>query len=214
MSENNCVENDKKKIYIVMTQTGTLLSRVLKLLSKDTYNHASIALDDKLEEMYSFGRLNAYNPFVGGFVKESPNYGTFKRFSNTDAMIVTLEITCEQYENVKKMLSLMYLEKEKYHYNYKGLFAAFFVKQIKKINRFYCSEFVKHVLTENGIVSESVFREITHPADFCDIPACKMVYVGKLRRYALSVKETIDTLKADVTSNGNKKLVNQGNNNG
>ncbi len=198
MSENNCVQNDKKKIYIVMTQTGTFLSRLLKFLSKDAYNHASVALDDGLEEMYSFGRLNAYNPFVGGFVKESPNYGTFKRFSNTDTMIVTLEVTCKQYESVKNMLSKMYLEKEKYHYNYKGLFAAFFGKQIKEINRFYCSEFVKHVLTENGIVSEKVFRDITHPADFCNIPACKTVYVGKLRRYAQIVKERIEALKGDI----------------
>lgn len=30
--------------------------------------------------MYSFGRLNPYNPFWGGFVHESIDKGTFKRF--------------------------------------------------------------------------------------------------------------------------------------
>lgn len=184
----------KKKIYVVMTQTGTFLSRLLKFLSKDVYNHASIALDDRLNDMYSFGRLNPYNPFVGGFVKESPHYGTFKRFTNTDAMIITLDVTEAQYDSVKAMLSKMYEEKEKYRYNYKGLFAAFFGKRIEELNRFYCSEFVKHVLVENGIVDKTFFREITHPADFTEIPNAKTVYVGKLRTYSLSVTEALDAL--------------------
>lgn len=184
----------KKKIYVVMTQTGTFLSRLLKFLSKDVYNHASIALDDRLNDMYSFGRLNPYNPFVGGFVKESPHYGTFKRFTNTDAMIITLDVTEAQYDSVKAMLSKMYEEKEKYRYNYKGLFAAFFGKRIEELNRFYCSEFVKHVLVENGIVDKTFFREITHPADFTEIPNARTVYVGKLRTYSLSVTEALDAL--------------------
>lgn len=183
-----------KKIYVVMTQTGTFLSRLLKFLSKDVYNHASIALDDRLNDMYSFGRLNPYNPFVGGFVKESPHYGTFKRFTNTDAMIITLDVTESQYDSVKAMLSKMYEEKEKYRYNYKGLFAAFFGKRIEELNRFYCSEFVKHVLVENGIVDKTFFRDITHPADFTEIPNAKTVYVGKLRTYSLSVTEALDAL--------------------
>lgn len=192
LNENAYVK--KKKIYIVMTQTGTFLSRLLKFLSKDVYNHASIALDDRLNDMYSFGRLNPYNPFVGGFVKESPHYGTFKRFTDTDAMIITIDVTEKQYDSVKAMLSKMYEEREKYRYNYKGLFAAFFGKRIEELNRFYCSEFVKHVLIENEIVDKTFFREITHPADFTEIPDAKTVYVGKLRTYSLGVTEVLESL--------------------
>ena len=56
-----------KKIYIILTFTGTALSRIIKLSTKDEFAHASIALDSELKEMYSFGRLNPYNPFFGGF---------------------------------------------------------------------------------------------------------------------------------------------------
>ncbi len=199
---------EKKKIYIVMTQTGTFLSRLLKFLSKDVYNHSSIALDDRLEEMYSFGRLNPYNPFVGGFVKESPYYGTFKRFTNTDAMIITLDVTKAQYDGVKKMLSTMYEKKEKYRYNYKGLFAAFFGKRIEELNRFYCSEFVKYVLVENGIVDKTFFREITHPADFTEIPNAKTVYVGKLRTYSLSVTDILESLTSTSKASAENKIAN------
>lgn len=37
-------QTKKKKIYIVITQTGTLLSRVIGLVSGAEYNHASISL--------------------------------------------------------------------------------------------------------------------------------------------------------------------------
>ncbi|MFR7463045.1 MAG: tyrosine-type recombinase/integrase [Clostridia bacterium] len=55
-----------KKIYIVLTHTGTTLSKIIKTYTKDEFSHVSIALDNKLQEMYSFGRLHPYNPFWGG----------------------------------------------------------------------------------------------------------------------------------------------------
>lgn len=62
-------------LYIVVSQTGTLLSRVLKLITGAQYNHVSLGLQPDLEYMYSFGRKNPYNPFYGGFVIESPKWG-------------------------------------------------------------------------------------------------------------------------------------------
>ena len=77
--------NNKTLIYIVVTQTGTVLSRILKIVTKAEYNHVSISLDPSLDQMYSFGRKNAYNPIWGGMVQECPKWGTFKRISGTMA---------------------------------------------------------------------------------------------------------------------------------
>ena len=77
------MSNQNKQLYIVISQTGTLLSRILKQITGAEYNHASISLSRDLERMYSFGRRHPYNPFWGGFVIESPRTGTFKRFSET-----------------------------------------------------------------------------------------------------------------------------------
>lgn len=68
-----------KKIYIILTHTGTMLSNIIKKYTKDEFSHVSIALDKELNRMYSFGRLNPYNAFYGGFVHEYINEGTFKR---------------------------------------------------------------------------------------------------------------------------------------
>lgn len=69
-----------KKIYIVLTYTGTILSKLVKMYTKKEYSHVSIALDEDLKEMYSFGRTYAYCPFIAGFVHEEIDKGTFKRF--------------------------------------------------------------------------------------------------------------------------------------
>ena len=42
-----------KNIYIILTDTGTLLSRMIKLYTKDELNHVSISFDDQLSEVYS-----------------------------------------------------------------------------------------------------------------------------------------------------------------
>ena len=87
-----------KKIYIILTHTGTILSTIIKYYTKDEFSHVSIALDADLEEMYSFGRLHPYNPFLGSFVHESIKKGTFKRFKNTKAKVYSLFVTDDQYE--------------------------------------------------------------------------------------------------------------------
>lgn len=49
----------KKDVYIVLTGTGTAFSGFIKWFTKADLNHASIAFDSELREVYSFGRKNA-----------------------------------------------------------------------------------------------------------------------------------------------------------
>ncbi len=180
---------ETKKIYIVLSQTGTFLSRILRLYTGDMYNHASIALDKELRQMYSFGRINPYNPVIGGFVKESPSSGTFKRFYNTDVAIIELEINSDKYDAMKIGLEEMYGRKDDYHYNYKGLFLAAFGKPRHKAECYYCSEFV-HEFCRNYEINLGISRnQVVKPMDFFDIPNGKVIYEGKLRSYRLRLAQ-------------------------
>ena len=89
-----------EKIYIVLAHTGTLLSRLIKMRTGAEYTHVSIALDENLKNMYSFGRKYSYIAFIGGFVREGANFGTFKRFYNTEISIYEVSVTEEQYKKV------------------------------------------------------------------------------------------------------------------
>ena len=140
-----------KKIYIVLTHTGTTLSKIIKAYTKDEFSHVSIALDSELQEMYSFGRLHPYNPFWGGFVHEYIDKGTFKRFYKTTTRIYSYEITEEQYENLKNNIKQIEVNKEDYKFNIIGLFAVSLNKKIDKEKSFYCAEFVKYVIEKANI---------------------------------------------------------------
>ena len=172
-----------KKIYIVLTYSGTILSRIVKRYTKKEYSHVSISLDKELNQMYSFGRLNPYNPFFGGVVKESPKYGFFKRFYNTKSKIYTLEITEEEYNNIKRNIYNIYNEKEKYHFNMIGLMAVPLNVKVKRNHSFYCAEFVKYVL-EKSIMGIKL-PEIIKPQDFETINGLELIYTGILRKYKM-----------------------------
>ncbi len=170
-----------KKIYIVLTHTGTALSRIIKTFTKDEFSHSSIALDKDLKQMYSFGRLDPYNPFVGGFVHEAIDDGTFKRFYKTRTKVYSLEVTDEQYEIMKHTIVQIQKEKNTYHFNRLGLFAVGLHRKIQREHAFYCAEFVKYILGKAEIGEE--LPEIIKPEDFKKIKGLQEVYQGFLRKY-------------------------------
>lgn len=169
-----------KKIYIVLTYTGTILSKIIRIYTKKEFSHVSIALDEDLKEMYSFGRLNAYNPFWGGFVHEGLDRGTFKRFKKTKARIYSLTVDDEQYEKVKEVIRDIQNNRFDYNYNMLGLVAVLINYRVKRERCFYCAEFVKYVLEESKICH---LPDVVKPEDFKEIDNLSVVYNGQLREY-------------------------------
>lgn len=180
-----------KKIYIVLTHTGTNLSKIIKFFTKDEFSHISIALDQNLDEMYSFGRLNPYNPFWGGFVHEKINEGTFKRFYKTMSQVYSLEIDETKYNKIKEAIEIIKKDKKKYKFNIIGLFAVGLHKRIHFDNSFYCAEFVKYVLDKSDI--ETNLPEIIRPENFKALAGMKQEYKGRLKDYRNRKKNLIYT---------------------
>ena len=172
-------------IYLVLSQSGSWLSRILKHVTKAKYNHISISLDKTMQHMYSFSRKNAYNPIWGGFMMESPFFGAMKRFSNTTGIIMRVPVSEIQYQNLENFLKQMYAEKEKYHYNISGLLLASLGIVHHSKNKYYCSEFVRDTLEKFQIIDKNYFNPITIPEDFLRLDKIEIIYIGNLREYAI-----------------------------
>ena len=170
-----------KKIYLVLSYTGTLLSRIVKVWTRKEFSHISISLDENLEEMYSFGRRNAYNPFVGRFVHEYTDKGTFKRFKNTKCAIYYLEIPDESFEIISNKIYEMYPNRDTYKFNLLGLLAVSINKKITRENYYYCAEFIKYLFELANI--EQNLPYIIKPEDFKNIDGVTEIYSGYLRNY-------------------------------
>ena len=122
---------------------------MIKCYTKKPYNHASISFDAELFEVYSFGRKTARNPFNGGFVKENVRQGLFKQ---AECAIYSLSVSDEQYESMWQYIEKINKHKEKYRYNFLGLFGFLLKKPIHRKYKFFCSQFVASVLKECAII--------------------------------------------------------------
>ena len=175
----------EKSVYVVLSQTGTMFSKALKFFTGAEYNHASISLTPTLENMYSFGRLNPYNPFIGGFVEEGKNKGTFKRFYKTKAVVLEFKVGEEKYNAIKYFIEYFRTNKLDFHYNYLGVLFACFKKYHKSSKRFYCSEFVKTCLETFNVENAQELPKIIKPIDFLRLNNKKIIYQGFLQNYSV-----------------------------
>lgn len=172
-----------KDIYVVLSQTGTVFSRVLKLFTRAEYNHVSISLDEGLDKMYSFGRINPNNPFVGGFVEEGKDIGTFKKFYKTSAMVIKLTIPECKYSAINYFIQYFHSHKLEFSYNYLGILLACFKKNYAPSKRYYCSQFVRKVLSVFDISNANFLPKIIKPIDFLKLKDKQIIYKGLLKNY-------------------------------
>lgn len=182
---------NSKRLYIVISQSGTLPSKMLRIVTGAKYNHVSISLADDLGTMYSFGRRRTYNPFWGGFVMESPHAGTFKRFPDTKIILMSIPITEEQRKRIETRLEKMYKHRFDYRYNYLGLLLAG-IRIYKKFKRhYYCSEFVREILVEFKIDGAKDLPRIIHPMEFEEMSSAKEIYRGLLRDFVTASQAAV-----------------------
>lgn len=172
-----------KKIYILVSYTGTNVSKILKLFTQHKYTHVSIAFDEGLNELYSFGRRNLYIPLIGGFVKEDLNNGVFGKYRNTCCLIYEIETTEYKYDQAKELLNDFLSEQADYKYNFIGLIAMAFNYPLRRKYHFVCSQFAAFILGNTGIVDFKIDPYLVRPQDFEKINNSRLVYNGILHNY-------------------------------
>ncbi len=174
-----------KQIYLLFTDTGTVLTKTIKLYTRKSYNHASISFDEELTQLYSFGRKHPRNPFIGGFVKENINEGLLK---NATCAVYCLKVEEADYGRMWQYISKIEAQKEYYHYNLIGLFAVILNMQLERDNAFFCSEFVASVLKQSEAIDFNMPLSLITPHDLQKMDNLELAYQGKLKDYQKNTK--------------------------
>lgn len=169
-----------KDIYIILTATGTLVSKCISFYTKEKYSHVSICIDSEINEFYSFGRKIIWFPLIGGFVVEHVDSGLFKLFVNTECAVFRLRINNSKYNQLKKIINEFVLNRKKYGYNLIGLLAHILKKPLKRKNKFICTQFVASVLENCGIDLFDKEPLFVTPGDFYNAEGLELIYEGKL----------------------------------
>lgn len=172
-----------KSTYILLTDTGTVLTKCIKLFTRKNYNHSSIALDQQLDNVYSFGRKKVTNPFDGGFVKENLYQDFFLR---AKCQVFRFDVTDEQYELLQTKLSEFELEKSKYRYNLIGLIGIALHQNWERENAFFCSQFLAYILEECEMGTFDKPCYLVTPADLIQTLDPQIVYQGTIMEYLMN----------------------------
>ena len=189
-------------IYIVLTRTNTVISKLIHTIKHDAYTHAAISLDENFEQMYSFGRRSTYNPFIGKFRKEDLDGGVYNLCPALPGVIIEIKVTGRQYKKAKALIEHFTSKGDVYKYNYMGILHSFLNKPVNSDNRFLCSEFVYHVLRESEVVELGIPRNLVRPQDLLKIPGT-IVYEGDLKKMPLSGHHHREMTSLSLLSNPN-----------
>jgi hypothetical protein len=133
--------------------------------------------------MYSFARKHVYNPFDCGFIQEDIESGIFGMDKSIYCSVYAVPVTEEQYQVMQQELNTFIRNREEYRYNFTGLFAIMFGKNVEDGRHFFCSQFVSHIFYKSGIRLFSKEEGLIRPYDFHIRLKNNRIYHGKLSQY-------------------------------
>lgn len=168
------------EVYIVFTDTKTNLARMIKNYTGYPFSHVSISFTKELCQMYSFGRKEAGNAFIGGFVKEDVGDHLFQR---SDCAVCKLEVNEASYRRIWTYVQKMEREQDQFKYNFTGLFAVALNYQFDRKNAYFCSQFVAEALASGDMHPAAKPPALMTPRDLFSSDSLEMIYRGDMRNY-------------------------------
>ncbi|HRM91523.1 MAG TPA: GH3 auxin-responsive promoter family protein, partial [Thomasclavelia ramosa] len=107
------------------------------------------ALDENLQALYSFARLQHNSLFLAGIVLETiPRY-TLRKETFVDVAIIKIPVSLEQYKLANEIIGELY-GNEEYLYNLFSVLTYPVTKGFATYQSYTCVEFVIHVLSQIG----------------------------------------------------------------
>lgn len=198
MSENRWTkQTDDDCIYILLTDTGTFFTRLIKAFTGAPYNHASLAFDEELKELYSFGRKRPNRPWLAGFVRENVYEGVYRKFPETGCKVLRLKVTKEQCDQALRFVRDIERHKRLYRYNLLGVIAILLKLDYDPKYAYFCSQFVAEALNRSGLALwERPSFKVT-PDDFGSHSGMTTVYEGPLYDCPMLDKHRLRSYQGD-----------------
>lgn len=138
-------KDEKKEIYVVLTQTNSMLASTIRKFTQAKYSHVSVSFNSNCKEMYSFGRKYYYIPFYGIFKAEDLNDKIFSGREDNTIAIYKLNVTKKELHQIR--LNIKRIEKINKGFNVAGLAAAAIDVKLER-DKYYCAEFVHEAIHE------------------------------------------------------------------
>lgn len=169
-----------KSIYILLTRSTSLPSKLIGLFTSEPFTHVSIAFDSELTVMYSFARKYASLPLPAGLTEERIDRGFYRKQGDIPCALLRMDVTDKVYYRAKNKVLNMLQCREDYTYSIIGLLMCHLHIPLEMPNRYFCSQFVSMILAESGALKLPKPAALMHPSDFCTMEGFRVLYLGGL----------------------------------
>ena len=188
-------KRNEEPIYILLTRTGTAMSKVISTALGDFYTHVSISFDLNMNKIYAFDKQ--------GFIIEELQKTYKNQFGNIPIAIYCTFINKDSLQLIKNKINDMLKEKSKYHYNYLGALGLAFEKPVQINYAMFCSEFVDQLLKLSGNDITGKNSGLVAPQDFKRSKLVYKIYEGTLNRYSVTrAQKNLSKLKSRIFTDG------------
>lgn len=135
-----------RPVFIILTYTGTLFSKLVKWFTNDTYTHASISFDSSMSNMISFNRNGD-----GMVTEDLSKFAKNGRENVAKYSIYVYMANKEEYNSMKRFINNIKAKLSNFKYNMLGALRLIpnqrlFGKESTIADKYFCSEFVASVL--------------------------------------------------------------------
>lgn len=178
----------EKYVYVILTRTLTMSGKVIRKITGNSYSHASIALDENFNEMYSFARFHYQNPIVGGFVHENVQNLSLGKDEDVFVKIFRIPVTSYQYSCLKRHIKYFQENEEKYMYNLLALILYPTGISFKIRDSYICTEFVAYLLKSIGVEEDNLKNTRVTPSELIKILQKYEYFDGSLQNYISTVE--------------------------
>lgn len=164
--------SNEKCIYVLLTKFTDTASKAIRGLTRSTYTHASIGIDENCEEFYSF--------VTNGFRKEQFNRFSKTRRQETACCLYKIHVSEEIYDEI--CIILKKHESKANYYKYSKLGVALCLLHIghKIRHRYFCSQFVAEILQMSDVIQAKKSSSLYLPDDFMKMKELDLCYCGNL----------------------------------
>lgn len=138
------------EVFVLLTDTKTLVSKISKWVTAQPYNHVSLMLTPDFDDgIYTFSLGNGVNGLRGGFMVEDR-----ENLKGSHYSLYRMAVSAEVHEKIRTRVEDYVKGIQSTSYNHLGLFNAIFQKNIFASDdgqASICSEFVVEVLNFSGV---------------------------------------------------------------
>ena len=170
-----------KQVYILLSRTGTVPSKIIHFFTRKHFTHAAISLLPQTDSFYSYARRRLHNCLIAGLVRENVHTEVYKMFENGECALYSLEVSDESYQKISELIEDHWSKYDECKYKFSAILPMWFgIKQNLKY-KMTCSQFVASLLHRSNACVLPNHPSLVHPNDFLQIEGLTLLYRGKIK---------------------------------